>query len=121
MGSARASSNLVGVVFALQQVKISLVLCLLSAHKNVDPRGNRTPNLRVWNPTRYHCAMESTSMAALRVSPKISPYPGLILIHKKVPTPGFEPGSCGVRKSVGSIPTDCTFGFDKVFTLIVVD
>ena len=27
--------------------------------KNVDPRGNRTPNLRVWNPTRYHCAMES--------------------------------------------------------------
>ena len=25
-----------------------------------DPRGNRTPNLRVWNPTRYHCAMESS-------------------------------------------------------------
>ena len=26
--------------------------------KHSDPRGNRTPNLRVWNPTRYHCAME---------------------------------------------------------------
>ena len=24
-----------------------------------DPRGNRTPNLRVWNPTRCHCAMGS--------------------------------------------------------------
>ena len=29
------------------------------AKKKNDPRGNRTPNLRVWNPTRYHCAMES--------------------------------------------------------------
>jgi hypothetical protein len=27
--------------------------------KKNDPRGNRTPNLRVWNPTRCHCAMES--------------------------------------------------------------
>lgn len=27
--------------------------------KKTDPRGNRTPNLRVWNPTRCHCAMES--------------------------------------------------------------
>ena len=24
-----------------------------------DLRGNRTPNLRVWNPTRCHCAMKS--------------------------------------------------------------
>ena len=28
--------------------------------KKTDPRGNRTPNLRVWNPTRCHCAMESS-------------------------------------------------------------
>ena len=28
--------------------------------KQTDPRGNRTPNLRVWNPTRCHCAMESS-------------------------------------------------------------
>ena len=27
--------------------------------KKNDPRGNRTPNLRFWNPTRCHCAMES--------------------------------------------------------------
>ena len=33
-------------------------------NQNVDPRGNRTPNLRVWNPTRYHCAMESLSRTA---------------------------------------------------------
>ena len=25
--------------------------------KRTDHRGNRTPNLRVWNPTRCHCAM----------------------------------------------------------------
>ena len=35
--------------------------------KNNDPRGNRTPNLRVWNPTRYHCAMESFLIEALVV------------------------------------------------------
>ena len=27
-----------------------------------DPRGIRTPNLRVWNPTRCHCAMESPTV-----------------------------------------------------------
>jgi hypothetical protein len=27
--------------------------------KRNDPRGNRTLNLRDWNPTRCHCAMES--------------------------------------------------------------
>ena len=36
----------------------------LRNHEKVknDPRGNRTPNLRVWNPTRYHCAMESVDV-----------------------------------------------------------
>jgi hypothetical protein len=28
-------------------------------YKMNDLRGNRTPNLRVWNPTRCHCAMKS--------------------------------------------------------------
>jgi hypothetical protein len=33
-----------------------------------DLRGNRTPNLRAWNPTRCHCAMKSftTATAATR-------------------------------------------------------
>lgn len=34
-------------------------MLLVNSKKKNDPRGNRTPNLRVWNPTRYHCAMES--------------------------------------------------------------
>ena len=29
------------------------------SQKMIDLRGNRTPNLRVWNPTRCHCAMKS--------------------------------------------------------------
>ena len=35
-----------------------------SCCEKVDPRGNRTPNLRVWNPTRYH---SNTSGHKLRV------------------------------------------------------
>ena len=27
-----------------------------------EPRGIRTPNLRVWNPTRYHCAIGSVTI-----------------------------------------------------------
>ena len=34
--------------------------------KRTNPRGNRTPNLRVWNPTRCHCAMESAVMKSGR-------------------------------------------------------
>ena len=59
--------------------------------KRTDPRGNRTPNLRVWNPTRCHCAMESAVMKLHRkffknksqagLEPAISASGGQRLIH----------------------------------------
>jgi hypothetical protein len=39
--------------------KKAKVVVWLCGTKKSDPSGNRTHNLRVWNPTRYHCAMES--------------------------------------------------------------
>jgi hypothetical protein len=36
-----------------------IVLGCKKKKKRNDPRGNRTLNLRDWNPTRCHCAMES--------------------------------------------------------------
>ena len=79
-----------------------------------EARGIRTPNLRVWNPTRCHCAIaslpvglgpdqKSTPCGIRTHNPQIRSlmrYPiapmGLCYDQKgKVPSPGFEPGSVG--------------------------
>ena len=63
--------------------------------KTNDLRGNRTPNLRVWNPTRCHCAMKSFCGR---------------LCHSAVLAERLRRTlKARVRKSVGSIPTDCIF------------
>ena len=76
-----------------------------------DLRGNRTPNLRVWNPTRCHCAMKShlwpapcgTSLG--RMSTRT--YTGIAVLAERL----RRTLKARVRKSVGSIPTDCIFFF----------
>ena len=73
-----------------------------------DLRGNRTPNLRVWNPTRCHCAMKSNS-GAVRASESISKMKrdaatcGIAVLAERL----RRTLKARVRKSVGSIPTDC--------------
>ena len=72
-----------------------------------DLRGNRTPNLRVWNPTRCHCAMKShlwpapcgTSLG--RMSTRT--YTGIAVLAERL----RRTLKARVRKSVGSIPTVC--------------
>ena len=64
-----------------------------------DLRGNRTPNLRVWNPTRCHCAMKSFLSRSSK-----------LLHHRAVLAERLRRTlKARVRKSVGSIPTDCIF------------
>lgn len=53
-----------------------LCACVLCAtvrgqQKRTDPRGNRTPNLRVWNPTRCHCAMESAVNEVVEIKKQV--------------------------------------------------
>ena len=79
-----------------------------------DLRGNRTPNLRVWNPTRCHCAMKShlwpapcgTSLG--RMSTRT--YTGIAVLAERL----RRTLKARVRKSVGSIPTDCK-GYHSFF------
>lgn len=71
-------------------------------HKNSDDlRGNRTPNLRVWNPTRCHCAMKSYLISKTWAwdlhNHRIADLAERLRRTLKA----------RVRKSVGSIPTVC--------------
>ena len=81
-----------------------------------DLRGNRTPNLRVWNPTRCHCAMKSNS-GAVRASESISKMKrdaatcGIAVLAERL----RRTLKARVRKSVGSIPTDCTIFLGDFF------
>lgn len=70
-----------------------------------DLRGNRTPNLRVWNPTRCHCAMKS-HLPNLRRGidyPHRQSVYGIADLAERL----RRTLKARVRKSVGSIPTVC--------------
>ena len=61
--------------------------------KDVEARGIRTPNLRVWNPTRCHCAMGSrlVSMATQKNSFSV------FWLENKKPAVGVEPTTPSLR------------------------
>ena len=79
--------------------------CAGSAKKGDDLRGNRTPNLRVWNPTRCHCAMKSylpMFAVTMHISHRQTVY-GIADLAERL----RRTLKARVRKSVGSIPTVC--------------
>jgi hypothetical protein len=74
-----------------------------SSKKGDDLRGNRTPNLRVWNPTRCHCAMKSylpVCAVAMKIRHRQMVY-GIADLAERL----RRTLKARVRKSVGSIPT----------------
>ena len=71
--------------------------------KNNDLRGNRTPNLRVWNPTRCHCAMKSFHARRKYLGALESAKVQRAVLAERL----RRTLKARVRKSVGSIPTDC--------------
>jgi hypothetical protein len=76
-----------------------------SAKKGDDLRGNRTPNLRVWNPTRCHCAMKSylpICAVTMNIRHRQAVY-GIADLAERL----RRTLKARVRKSVGSIPTVC--------------
>jgi hypothetical protein len=76
-----------------------------SSKKGDDLRGNRTPNLRVWNPTRCHCAMKSCLQVwavAMNIRHCQMVY-GIADLAERL----RRTLKARVRKSVGSIPTVC--------------
>ena len=70
-----------------------------------DLRGNRTPNLRVWNPTRCHCAMKSY-LPMCAVTMKIR-HRQVVYVIADLAERLRRTLKARVRKSVGSIPTVC--------------
>lgn len=74
-----------------------------SSKKGDDLRGNRTPNLRVWNPTRCHCAMKSylpIHAVGMNIRHRQVVY-GIADLAERL----RRTLKARVRKSVGSIPT----------------
>ena len=69
----RASSALAEVRFSpIADVKADVRFPPTTDIRIGPLRGARTPNLRVWNPTRYHCAMESLLYILIRGSIVVS-------------------------------------------------
>ena len=66
-----------GVITRLDHARTLLQwgFCEVQTHKKYknkkdhEPRGIRTPNLRVWNPTRCHCAMGSVDTPTVGLEP----------------------------------------------------
>jgi hypothetical protein len=77
--------------------------------KGDDLRGNRTPNLRVWNPTRCHCAMKSylpVPAVVMNIRHRQAVY-GIADLAERL----RRTLKARVRKSVGSIPTVCNITY----------
>ena len=91
--------------------------------KGNDLRGNRTPNLRVWNPTRCHCAMKSYLTCGSRQLEDDIRWRACISGSAVLAERLRRTLKARVRKSVGSIPTDCNnttfFACSLAFRLIL--